>query len=240
MANPLLERIESRLAALGMSEAEACQAAGIGRDTIRDLRRGRRQTLTGQTLKKLAPVLRTTESWLLSEDAGISPAETPLSARSEARLAPIRGEAHPAPVALPHRQEMPKDVPVYGTAAGSLAGAFQFEGGVIDYVRRPPALIGASGVYALYVTGDSMSPEHRSGDLRFVHPGRPPRSGDTVIIQAKYREDGPVEAFIKHFIRRNSEKIYTRQINPPAELEFETRFVVHLHRVLTMNELFGV
>ena len=40
-----------------------------------------------------------------------------------------------------------------GTAAGAMLGkgAFQLSSDVVDYVRRPQALTGARGVYALYV-----------------------------------------------------------------------------------------
>jgi len=29
-------------------------------------------------------------------------------------------------------------------------------------------------------------------------------------------------------------------LNPPAQIEFEMRYVAHVHKVLTMNELFGI
>ena len=127
-----------------------------------------------------------------------------------------------------------------GTAAGSLSGAFQFEGGIVDYVVRPPALANAKGIYALYIEGPSMIPEHRPGDLRFAHPHRHPHIGDTVVITAKYSENGPYENFIKNLVRRSGDRLIVEQLNPPTQIEFDMKFVASVHKILTMNELFGL
>jgi transcriptional regulator with XRE-family HTH domain len=67
----ILQRIESRLVALGLSASEASKLAGKP-GVIRNIRRGakdrggNRQGVTTTTLAALAPVLQTTESWLLT------------------------------------------------------------------------------------------------------------------------------------------------------------------------------
>ncbi|MBZ8133262.1 XRE family transcriptional regulator [Afifella sp. IM 167] len=228
MEETMLQRIDERLRILGLSREAACGKAGIHRDAIRDLERGKRKQFTGNTLSRLARVLEISETWLLTgQDAGDS---VPAFSR----------EVRPSGIGLPPRSSMPDDVPVFGTAAGALAGAFTLEKVIVDYVRRPPALFGASDVYAVYIEGSSMEPEHRAGDLRFVHPHRKPAIGDTVIIQTQYHENGGIEAYIKHLVRRTAERIDTAQLNPPAGLSFETKFVKAVHKVLTMNDLFGV
>ncbi|HEX2020266.1 MAG TPA: S24 family peptidase [Aurantimonas sp.] len=142
------------------------------------------------------------------------------------------------------RAAMPLDMPVYGTAAGSLAlhheGAFELESRVVEYVRRPPALTNIPEAYGFYVAGGSMIPQHRPGDLRFAHPGLTPRRGDTVVVQARYAESLGVEAFIAHFQRRNDEYVFVSKLNPETEIRFEARYVVAIHRVLDLNELFGI
>ena len=64
----VLSRVERRLADLGLSAHAASMAAGKP-DAVRNLRRavsnGDRRGLTTETLTALAPVLRTTASWLL-------------------------------------------------------------------------------------------------------------------------------------------------------------------------------
>jgi hypothetical protein len=64
----VLARVESRLAALGLS-AHAASKAAKKPDAIRNLRRavknGDRRGITTETLVALAPVLKTTAAWLL-------------------------------------------------------------------------------------------------------------------------------------------------------------------------------
>ncbi|WP_245257485.1 S24 family peptidase [Methylocapsa acidiphila] len=64
----VLARIESRLAALGLS-AHAASIAAKKPDAIRNLKRavknGERRGVTTETLTALAPVLKTTAAWLL-------------------------------------------------------------------------------------------------------------------------------------------------------------------------------
>ncbi len=152
----------------------------------------------------------------------------------------VRGDIRPAMVPPWVPAALPADVPVMGTAAGSLAGSFRFEDGVIDYVRRPPGLAGARDVYAIFITGESMVPEHRPGDLRFVNPHRPPHVGDTVVVQIKAHETAPIEAYIKHLVRRTADWLVLAQLNQPAEIKVKPATVVAVHKVLSVNELFGV
>ena len=152
---------------------------------------------------------------------------------------PRGGEVRPADVELPSRSAMPQDVPVLGTAAGSEEGAFQIDG-VVEYVRRPPGMMGVRDLYAIYVVNSSMEPEHHPGDLRFVHPGRPVRIGDTVVVQTKVGEHGTVQAYIKRLARLTPDSVVLVQHNPPTTIEIKRPYVLHMHRVLSMNELFGV
>ncbi len=129
-----------------------------------------------------------------------------------------------------------------GTVHGSIVSS-GVEGtiieGAIDYVRRPPALEHAKDIYAIYVSGDSMTPAHNPGDLRFVHPHKACRPGDTVIVKTRAHAGDPEQSYIKRLTKRMPGKILLEQLNPPANLEIPTDFIVHMHRVLTTNELFG-
>lgn len=133
-------------------------------------------------------------------------------------------------------------VPVLGTAAGSIVD--KIEGmnieGPVDFVERPHALRRARDLYAIYVTGDSMSPMHRHGELRFVHPHRVARPGDTVVVHTRNHDNDPGQHYIKILERRTAQALYCRQINPDALLEIPGKFVISVHRVLTLNEIFGV
>ncbi len=128
-----------------------------------------------------------------------------------------------------------------GTAAGSLGkGAFRIEGGEIDYVIRPAILEKVRDAYGIYIEGESMCPVHPHGELRIIHPHRPCQIGDDVIIVASWSEDGPHEAWIKRLVKRTAEKLVVEQFNPKATIEFDRRYVVSCHKVLTMNDLLGM
>jgi len=147
-----------------------------------------------------------------------------------------------SPPMLPPRHEMPLDVPVYGTAAGSLGqGSFQMASGeIIDRVRRTPGIANAKDVYALYIEGESMSPRYDPGELVYVSEKRPVRVGDYVIVQVQNGEHEGIQAYIKKLIRRKPDWLVLEQLNPPATIEIETKSVKAVHRILTMNELAGV
>ena len=132
-------------------------------------------------------------------------------------------------------------IPVAGTARAALAGSLDIDRvQPIDHVVRPPALLHARDAYAIRIIGNSMSPAHEDGDLRFVDPNRPVRPGDTVLIQSRSGGGGRAVWYIKRLVRRTDDAIVTEQLTPPAEIRFVTRHVVAVHKILTTAELFGV
>jgi transcriptional regulator with XRE-family HTH domain len=60
----LAKRIQQRLQALEISEAEACRRAGLAHTYIRDIRKGTKANPRLDTLRRLAEVLGTTSEWL--------------------------------------------------------------------------------------------------------------------------------------------------------------------------------
>lgn len=227
MSKWLKARIEKRLVEIGKTARGASLEVGTNPDLIRNILRGVTENPRADTIRKLAEVLQVDEQWLLQEASDKEPGD-------------FAGEVRRVAKKVPSRASMPKDIPVYGTAAGALAGSFNFEGGVIDWVRRPPALDGAKDIYAIYIQGDSMVPEHRPGDLRVVNPHRPPAIGDTVIIQIRNHEHAETEAYIKILAGRKNGMVVAKQHNPESTIEYDQRFVVAMHRVMTMAELIGV
>lgn len=231
MKSPLARRIEERLALLETNATAVSLKISDNKDLLRDIINGRTKNPRTDTMRKVAVGLECSLEWLMDGDGEPTP---PLL---EGRPTP---NTRPADVDYPYRSTLIKDIEVRGTIAGSMAGAFQFEGGVVDYVARPPGLANAKGVYALYVEGTSMVPEHKPGELRFISAFKHPNVGDTVAITARYTPNGPYESFIKTLVRRSASKIIVAQLNPEAQIEFNPQFVVSMHKVLTMNELFGI
>ncbi len=231
MNNILIERLNLLLAQTGKSAQRVSIEATGAKDTVRKILDGSTKNPRVDTLYKIATALGTTRQYLLGEDDEASASEP----------APADNGATTRAPGFPVRESMPLDVPVMGTAAGShLRGAFQFEGGVVDYVRRPPALMGSRDLYALFVEGTSMEPQYFPGDLIYVTPHKPPRAGDIVVVQCRNGDHAPDEATLGIFRRTTEKHVVIGKRNPLAEIEITREHVKAIHKVLSNNELFGV
>lgn len=104
-----------------------------------------------------------------------------------------------------------KNVPLLGFAQAGAAGFFDDagypEGGAWDEIPFPD--IGDPHAYALEISGDSMEPVYRDGDVVIVCPQAPIRRGDRVVVKSK---DGEVMAKILR--RKTSHKYELKSLNP--------------------------
>lgn len=123
-------------------------------------------------------------------------------------------------------------IPVYGSAVGGLDGEFEMNGVVLYEVMAPPSLSPVSGAYAVQVSGDSMEPRYFDGEVVFVDPTRRVKRGDFVIAQVRLKEEGPLLAYIKRFVRHNAVELVLEQYNPPKELRFNHENVHSVHFVV--------
>lgn len=133
-----------------------------------------------------------------------------------------------------------RDVPVMGVTAGGSDGEFQLNGDVVDYVRRLPGIARTKGVFALHVISESMVPRYEPGELVYANPNRPPAGGDFVVVELQPLEgerNGP--SFIKRLVRRTGAKIVCEQFNPPKQIEYDSREVKAIYRILPLHELVG-
>jgi phage repressor protein C with HTH and peptisase S24 domain len=62
--------------------------------------------------------------------------------------------------------------------------------------------------YALEISGDSMKPAYRDGDIIIVSPDAPVRRGDRVVVKTK---DG--EVMVKELRRKNSKNVELKSLN---------------------------
>ncbi|MGF1610963.1 MAG: helix-turn-helix transcriptional regulator, partial [Kiloniellales bacterium] len=157
----------------------------------------------------------------------------------------VRPNVRAESVELPAAAGLPRNVPLRGTAAcGDTvgeAGDFEFNGEIVDYVRRPPGIAAARNVFAVYVTGDSMAPRFEEGELVFVHPDKPPVNGCDVLVELHGHDGQPGPCYIKRLLRRTPSKLVLRQFNPPRDdIELPLAKVRVLYRILTPSELLGV
>lgn len=147
----------------------------------------------------------------------------------------------------PNRQSMPLDVPVLGVGAAGTAtardmGEFELNGQIVDYVRRPPRLIGRSDVFALYVHGDSVSPWREPGQLIYVESLRPPKPLDYVVVKMKpkYSLGETRPALIKRLLATTPTKVRLRQYNPPQDFDLDRDKILKVFRIMDWDELMGV
>ncbi len=223
MENEVLDTIKQVIDELGITPEEAAKRSGLERSYFRKLfERGTTPKL--DTMRKISLGL-----------------DVPLDRLSGGARSSDKNENGYKTLRIPDRHEMPNDVPVLGTAAGShLRGAFQLTTDPVDFVRRPPALMGARDIYSLYVEGESMVPQFWPADLLFISPHKPVKVGDPVVIQSQLTGNGAIEATIGIFLRRSTDWIVIQKHNPRAEIEISRATLISMHKVLTMNELFGV
>ncbi|MEP0149978.1 S24 family peptidase [Roseibium sp.] len=107
------------------------------------------------------------------------------------------------------------DLPVFVSARGGLREDSMIIGSEpIEYVKRPEPLWNVRDGYAVYVAGESMSPAYENGDMVLVHPHRPGRPGDDVIVIGG-DEDGTRYALIKRLMKSTNAEWHLRQFNPP-------------------------
>ena len=135
---------------------------------------------------------------------------------------------------VPSRPAGERRLPVLGRAVGGDSGLYEFNGAVIDYAPCPPWLADVDGAYGVYVDGESMVPRYRPGELVYVHPNRPPRKGDDVVVQIDGGdgEGAPPRGFIKTYVGYMGDKLMLEQYNPAGPVEFVRGEVVSVHTIV--------
>jgi phage repressor protein C with HTH and peptisase S24 domain len=104
-----------------------------------------------------------------------------------------------------------KSVPLLGLAQAGSGGHFDESGFPTGRGWDEAALPQASDehAYALEISGDSMKPVYRDGDVIVVSPGTPIRRGDRVVLRAS---DG--EVMVKELKRRTTRTLELASLNP--------------------------
>ena len=86
--------------------------------------------------------------------------------------------------------------------------------------------------YALEITGDSMWPAFRPGDIVIVSPAAPVRRGDRVIVRTR---EGQVMA--KEIVRRTKRQLELRSVNlEHADQDIPAREILWMHRIMWASQ----
>jgi len=138
--------------------------------------------------------------------------------------------------------KLPQDLPLLGTVQGSdmsvggaLVERMEIAEGPIDLLERPDTLLGRNDVYALTIVGHSVSPKYEDGDPVYVDPKRQPSAGDYVVVQMK--GDGKVVALLKELVRRTSDYVELRQLQPEVTFRIPLSDIRAVHRVIPWREI---
>jgi phage repressor protein C with HTH and peptisase S24 domain len=129
-------------------------------------------------------------------------------------------------------------VPVLGSAAGALAGSMTLSNEPVEWVRRPDGLAHVPDAYALYVVGNSMASRYLPGDVIFVHPHKPCRTNDVVVIQIQNGEGGHVTSYLKIYGGVDGDDLLVSQFSDSTKIRFKLAYIKAIHRVMTNNELY--
>jgi len=137
--------------------------------------------------------------------------------------------------ALPGGRVMPnRRIPLIGLAQAGGEGFFDDGGfpvgGSWDEVGLPE--VADPHAYALEISGDSMEPVYRDGDIVIVSPAAPLRRGDRVVART---HTGEVMA--KELARRSARRIELKSLNPNyPNYAFDLNEVVWMHRIVWASQ----
>ncbi|MBN8926731.1 MAG: DNA-binding protein [Rhodospirillales bacterium 69-11] len=125
-------------------------------------------------------------------------------------------------------------VPLIGLAQAGGEGFFDDGGypvgGGWDEVSLPE--IADPNAYALEISGDSMEPVFRDGDLVIVSPAAPIRRGDRVVVRT-----GEGEVMAKQLARRSARRVELKSLNPAhPDYSFDLTEVAWIHRIIWASQ----
>jgi phage repressor protein C with HTH and peptisase S24 domain len=216
----------------GLSPIEWAMKSGLGRTFFNDLKRSDSQTVRAASLDSLLEYIGKSEIDLIT--APPPPSTGPLSYKQ--------------------MTDLPRDVPILGTASGAnLRVATDkkaieiesnvFEGDVVGFARRPPAIAHNRKVYVLLTQGDSMYPRYRHGDPLYVDPRQQPAIGDDAVVQLAAPTDAESQVaelssvIVKELARRTATQLELKQYNPEQIFRLESSRIAAVHRVIPQREL---
>lgn len=126
-----------------------------------------------------------------------------------------------------------RDLPVFGSAQGGSDG-MTIDDEPIEWMRRPQALEGVVDAFAFYVVGDSMDPRFRHGERLLVHPRRPPRPGEDVLLILRGDGEGGREfnAMVKTLVAARGDVVRVAQYNPAKEFDIPASDIAQMRLIV--------
>ena len=134
-----------------------------------------------------------------------------------------------APSAAPSRR-----IPLIGFAQAGASGYFDDAGypvgGSWDEIALPE--IPDPNAYAVEITGDSMEPVYRDGDVVICSPAAPVRRGDRVVVRL-----GSGEVMAKELARQTARRVELASLNPAHPVRsVDVGDVGWMHRIVWASQ----
>lgn len=151
-----------------------------------------------------------------------------------ASLAQLLGHIDPTLRPVATAKPGANTIPLIGSAQAGASGYFDDAGypcgGAWDEIPFPGT--GDPHAYALEVSGDSMEPLYRDGDMVIVSPAASVRRGDRVVVKTV---EG--EVMVKQLLRQTAKRIDLASLNPahPGR-SFATEDVAWMARILWASQ----
>jgi len=125
-------------------------------------------------------------------------------------------------------------IPLIGLAQAGGEGFFDDGGypvgGGWDEIALPE--IGDPNAYALEISGESMEPVFRDGDMVIVSPAAPVRRGDRVVVRTRKGE-----VMAKELKRQSARRIDLRSLNPAhPDYAFDLGDITWMHRIVWASQ----
>lgn len=138
------------------------------------------------------------------------------------------------PQASRARGAVARRIPLIGLAQAGGDGFFDDGGfpvgGSWDEISIPD--IADPNAYALEISGDSMEPVFRDGDIVIVSPQAPVRRGDRVVVRTRLGE-----VMAKQLVRQSAKRIELQSLNPAhPNYNFELSEVGWMHRIVWASQ----
>lgn len=203
------QKVRALREARGWSQDRLAAEAGATQTTIDKIERG--ETRRSRFLPDIARAL----------EIGIEEIDPGFAAVRKA------GDFRPPPDLVSDDQPLP----VYAAAEGG-DGTMILSSEAIDQSPRPYMLRGVREAYGILVTGESMVPAFRPGDVAWVDPRLPPMRGAEAIIYRIDEDGGEARASIKEMVRWTDGEWVVQQWNPAKEFKLPRAQWPKCHRVV--------
>ncbi len=126
-------------------------------------------------------------------------------------------------------------MPAYGAVQAGIGFDITNVTSPVEMVNVPDYLENAPSPYAVYVTGDSMEPRFMAGELLYVHPGKPVRKNDYVVIQLQAQDSN--HAIVKRLVKQSSEGLVVEQLSDTQTRTIPAKDVISVHRVVGQRSI---